>query len=357
MRRHGTFSHPSWSRGERARQTRLLGRLALLATVAFGAGCASSGSAGVTPSVTIPRNPIIAFQEKEDRLFQIGYRLAEANAPFCDRRDMAIGLLLHDMRAYSDPEIIRSALSLHGDIGVQSVARGSPADEAGLRQNDTLLAIDGESFGDAPHESARNWERAAAIARTIAHSATDGSVHLTWRSADGQIREKALGTVLRCASTFELVSGNKRAAADGERVLVGDAFPGFAYSDGELAAVLAHEMAHNLLGHIPLIAREGRGGGRGRSMERDADRMMPWLLANAGFDARSAATMMAKYGPAHGGGLLRRRTHDGWDERVDLIEREIENMQALQQASGDEKANWQEHFEPELRAERTQHQR
>ena len=131
-------------------------------------------------------------------------------------------------------------------------------------------------------------------------------------------------------------------------MLVGADFPGFAYPDDELAAALAHEMAHNLLGHIDYLARAGKGDNRGRNSERDADRLMPWLLANAGYDPSAASRMMRKYGPRYGGGLLRDRSHDGWDERVELIEAEVEKIKALGWKNGSNSIDWRTYFKPLL---------
>ncbi len=79
-----------------------------------------------------------------------------------------------------------------------------------------------------------------------------------------------------------------------------------------------------------------------RLTERDADRLMPWLLANAGYDPHAAARFMSRWGPRHGGGLLRKRTHDGWDERVEFIGAEIAVVERLMAEQGS--ADWSRHF-------------
>ena len=319
--------------------------------VASLAGLAVVGCAGPTlastDQVVAELSPIEAFQNREARLYAIGYRLAAANAPYCDRTEATLGFLLHDIRAYGQPDAIRAILGLTGDIGVQAIAPDSPASEAGLRQNDTLLVIDGTPLEDDADKT-KNWQRAAALQAAIAASGEDGNVALRWRNKAGEEYAAAIPAVRTCASTFELLSDDAGAAADGKRVLVGAEFPGFAYPDDELAAALAHEMAHNLLGHIDYLARAGKGDNRGRNSERDADRLMPWLLANAGYDPSAASRMMRKYGPRYGGGLLRDRSHDGWDERVELIEAEVAKIRELGQKNGSTSADWRTLFTPLL---------
>jgi hypothetical protein len=313
-------------------------------------GCVTANAAD-EESFARQSHPVLEFQNKEDRLYQIGYRLGVSNARYCARRQPTLGLLIHDARAYAAVDKVRSVLGLSGDIGIQSVAKGSSADLAGLKQNDILLAIDGVEIDQFSSSDKPAWYRATALRKLIDQSALDGNVSLTSRSAEGAVLIADISAVDSCASVFELISGDDGAAADGTRVLVGENFPGFAYADDELAAILAHEMAHNLLGHIPFLKKLGNGDGRARNSERDADRLMPWLLANAGYDPEAAVRMMRRYGPRYGGGLLRRRTHDGWDERVVLISEEVEKVRSLSEDTRGVSVDWQMYFEPLLEIE------
>ncbi|MBY6013498.1 hypothetical protein KUV75_01080 [Qipengyuania gaetbuli] len=285
------------------------------------------------------------FQSKEGVLFRTGYRLAVANAAYCDAVKPSVGLLVHDARAYARPDAVRTTFGLAGDIGIQSVADGSPASLAGIGQNDTLLAIDGIDIAQIEAGERKDWVRASAIADQIEKSAKDGTVILEWRKPDGRVINLPLAAQTVCASRFELLSGKDGASADGERVLIGENFPGFTYSEPEFAALLAHEMAHNLLGHIPYLIERGNGGGRVRMTERDADRLMPWLLVNAGYDPAAAADFMRRWGPRHGGWIFRNRSHDGWDERVELIEAELPAIAAV---TRDGRVDWRNHFRPLL---------
>ena len=325
------------------------------ATIALGLllfflpGCsAAANSADLNSADTA--NPIAEFQAKEDRLFQIGYRLATANAEFCDDPVQSAGFLIHDASAYSQPDAVRTLLGLSGDIGVQSVAIGSSADRVGLRRNYTITHIDGQSVDSVSSAGKSDWRRAAKLRIDITQSLADGSLSLGWKDLDGSAHFATIKGIARCSSEFELISRDSGAAADGDRVLVGENFAGFGYAEDELAAALAHEMAHNLLGHITYLGEYGSGNGRGRDTERDADRLMPWLLANAGYDPWAASRMMRRWGPRHGGGFLRKRSHDGWDERADMIENEIGVVSTAAVRSDDGKvtANWRDDFIPLL---------
>ena len=322
------------------------GTLVVLGHLSLGLGaCAPAVSAEPVFAPSPAQNPLEIFQSKEDVLFRTGYRLAAANAAYCDAVRPSVGILIHDAKAYSQPDAVRTAFGLTGDIGIQSVAPGSSAAMADIARNDTLLTIDDLDVSQIEVGERKDWERASVIADLIEQSAKDGTVTLGWRKPDGRVFDAQLAAETICASRFELLSGKDGASADGERVLIGEDFPGLSYSESEFAALLAHEMAHNLLGHIPYLTENGNGGGRLRTTERDADRLMPWLLVNAGYDPAAAADCMRRWGPRHGGWIFRNRSHDGWDERVELIEAELPAIAAV---TRDGRADWRTHFRPLL---------
>ncbi|MCP5392203.1 MAG: hypothetical protein H6920_11355, partial [Sphingomonadaceae bacterium] len=99
-----------------------------------------------------------------------------------------------------------------------------------------------------------------------------------------------------------------------------------------------------ILRHPQWLSAHGRKRRDVRETEREADRMMPWLLANAGYDPQAAVRFMQRWGPKNDGGLLRKRTHDGWDERVDIIAAELPLIRAAMAGGGE--ADWTQRFVP-----------
>jgi len=94
------------------------------------------------------------------------------------------------------------------------------------------------------------------------------------------------------------------------------------------------------------LEREGRGRRNIRLTEREADRLMPWLLANAGYQPSAASRFMARWGPDHSGGIFRKRSHDGWDERLEFIEAELVQIDKVRHADGS--ADWHSHFRRDI---------
>jgi predicted Zn-dependent protease len=149
----------------------------------------------------------------------------------------------------------------------------------------------------------------------------------------------ANGTQPRCVSLFWVdPKSTKDAGADGERVRVTSGLIAFLVNDDELAAVAAHELAHNQLGHPALLDGLKKGRAKAlRTTEIEADQLAIWLLANAGYDPRAAVRMWQRLGP-------RFSKTPRLAERLTFIEREIAMRDAAAPKGG-------RHRPPQLTAE------
>ena len=120
---------------------------------------------------------------------------------------------------------------------------------------------------------------------------------------DGAPVDVTLTGTPACRSRFELrPTGEYGASADGDIVGITSAMLGFMVDDDELAAILAHEMAHNLLEHRKrlnaagiqrgLMQQLGRNARLTLATEIEADRLSIWLMANAGYDPAGAMPLL-----------------------------------------------------------------
>lgn len=290
------------------------------------------------------RAALATLQAEDLRLQTIGWTLATANARFCDARP-AIGLLLQDMANYEQPARMRAAAGIAADVAVEAAVPGAPAALAGLSPNEEIVAINGRAMAALPPAKAGDWRRLTSLHDAIdAALARDGAVRIAWREA-GTVREADITGVPACPTRFELLDSGGRAAADGTRVVIGRKFAGFGYPEDELAAALAHEFAHNLLAHRRWLKGAGRKARNIRATEREADRLMPWLLANAGYPPDAAVRFFRKWGPGNDGWIFRAPTHDGWDERAAFVEGELPQIAQLMARAG--AADWRMHFRRE----------
>ncbi|RDC61218.1 hypothetical protein HME9302_02437 [Alteripontixanthobacter maritimus] len=296
------------------------------------------------------RRSIAKMQSQNAALQTFGYRLAKANAPFCSRAITSIGILLHDRAAYDRPDIARRMFHAASDIGVQAVAGGSAAARASIPVNAAILAVDGVP---PPEPQTPLWRRLTAMHDAIdASLMADGSVAITWTTdtgASGASITTLTGDPV-CRTRFEIHPKTDRASADGERVIFGTEFAGFDYAPHEFAAAIAHELAHNILAHRARLNATERTSAAIRVTEREADLLSPWLLANAGYPPRAAEAFMRRWGPDHGGGLFRKRTHDSWQDRAAAIGREMALIESAQAGQPDgTKLDWRLQL-PRIRA-------
>lgn len=291
------------------------------------------------------RAAIARFQAADQRLQDVGWQLARANAPFCPRVVPSIGLQLQDMASYGAPAIARAALGLTGDFAVETAARGSPAALSGLfPRNREIRRLERFDPNDWPAGPPMEWQRLVRAHDHIEAMLTEhGGITITF--ADGAAAR--VQPVEVCATRFELMGEGRKAVADGARVVIGIGFPAFAYPEEPVfAALVAHELAHNVLGHDAWLDRNGRAPRNVRRIEREADRLVPWLLANAGYDPAAAVTFMTRWGAAHDAGLKLRRSHQGWDERAEAMADELPGVVA--QIAGTGRADWATQFRREI---------
>lgn len=290
------------------------------------------------------RAQISRFQDADQRLQDVGWQLARGNVGFCPKVVPSIGLQLQDMASYGAPAIARKALGLKGDFAVETAARGSPAAANGaLTRNREIVALERFDPNQWPAGPSMDWQRLVKAHDHIEAMLTEhGGIALGF--ADGSAVR--LLPVEVCATRFELMGDGAKAVADGSRVVIGINFPAFAYDEPVFAALVAHELAHNVLGHDAWLDRNGRNRKHVRRTEREADRLIPWLLANAGYDPAAGVTFMQQWGSQHDAGLSLLRKHDGWDERAEFIAAELPLIAELMGREG--RADWTAHFRREI---------
>ena len=280
-----------------------------------------------------------ALRNVDLRLATIAYRLTTANAALCRRVSPTPGWAVHSLGQY-DPALrttARTVFGFEGPIAVEAVVADAPAARAGIAANDTLLSINGVPVATiAPGDTASSAARDTALAR-IADAPADRPLQVTILH-DGKRETRIIPASPGCRSNFEVLLGpDMEASADGTIVQIGVKF--FEkYSGDEVAVVVAHELAHDILDHRKrldaakvnrgLLAEFGRNGRLFRQTEDDADTLGMYLLRNAGYDPQLAVRFWREHGGDVDGGLFRSRTHRSSSARAQRIADEIARIPA-----------------------------
>lgn len=312
---------------KRLRRGLTITRAALLIVVTVcQMGYASAASAGHNGSLE-------GLRSADERLAATLFRLIVANNALCPDHMAATGLVLHDLAAY-DPEVRPEAqryFDFEGPVGIEAVVPGSPADLAGLRANDSIVAVNGASIGgEDPLVSVRD---------AIGHADAVG-VSLTVVRG-GRRNTFLVRPVAACDARGEVkVTDDLNAQTDGDLIQVDSGLMNLVADPQEFSAVVAHELAHIVLDHPRrlteahvsrgLLKGIGRNARLIKQTENEADRLSVTLMANAGYDPKAAVRYWLVYGPQlkdHGGFGS---THSSWQERVKLISLAASQISAQQ---------------------------
>lgn len=304
---------------------------------------AGPGSPVLAQTAPVADAGLAALRASDVRVLTVGFRLAIANAPFCRVTENAIGLTLHHIGQYGDAAAARATFGFARDYAVLALVGDGPAAQAGIRTDDAIVALNGAALAPPPAELAiidqPEAYRPVAWADARLRSALDTPPITLTLLRDGRAFDVSVTGMPACRSRFELrPSGDYGASADGDIVGITSAMLGFMVDNDELAAILAHEMAHNLLEHRKrlnaagiqrgLMQQLGRNARLTLETEIEADRLSIWLMANAGYDPAGAIRFWTRYGKQRGKGIFSAPTHYRWKKRVGLFNEEMAKLSA-----------------------------
>lgn len=270
-----------------------------------------------------------ALQASDLRVAAVAYRLALAGNAICPRKAALLGVSLHEPAQYAPElrEAARTAFGLADRVTVLAVAPGSPADRAGLQAGDGLVTIGGQAVAATVPGRKGVFDGVAAAYRALVDTAASGPVSLQ-AERQGRVLPFTLTPVSGCVSQVQLVPAARiEAKADGTNLTITAGLLAYVVSDDELALVLAHEMAHNALGHR--AQKEGQGIRRGlfgsyganaakvREAEREADYLAYFLMARAGYDPAAAAGFWRRLYDGPAGGHSKVTTHPDLQTRLE----------------------------------------
>lgn len=310
----------------------------------------------------------LAFQdliEDQARLFRISYPILARGAALCEGKvrpsaGMRFGNLEDIAKDFRDAAA--KLLGLTNELLIVQVAGGSPAQRAGLREKDVILALQGkpaqkgtgarQKFLEAIAETAKMRKELSFKVRRA------GAEHVISVEHEPACDYPALLHPADAINAF----------ADGRQIVVTRGMLRFVRDDLELAVVVGHELAHNTMKHIEkqtgnvllgtlldiLAASRGvdtqgmfgnlAGLVYSKEFEAEADYVGLYLTARAGYDVDKAPNFWRRMASASPGAIQQRgfgASHPSTPERFLALEKIVEEIRA-KKASGKD-------LKPELR--------
>jgi beta-barrel assembly-enhancing protease len=274
---------------------------------------------------------IRAAAAQDIRVAAVGYRLARggigpARDGLCDGRVSLPGMLVQDITQFSDADrdAARRVLGIGNGPTIIAVIPDSAAAWAGLKAGDEVLAVNAQAVNASVHSAP--YARMAQFERFIDKGLTLGGATLTVRRAGGNA-----GAYLTpqggCASWFQVVSRRSiNARADGRYVQIDGAMVDFVTNDDELATIMGHELAHNVLRHIALKTPS-------KQAEYEADRLGVWLMARAGYDVDAVVPFWTRFEKRTNAGIFADGTHPSPKKRLAAVAAAVAELKA-QRAAG-----------------------
>lgn len=271
------------------------------------------------------------------RVASIGDRLATANASLCHERQYQHGLALHDLSQYprASRREVSALFGLNQGPAVLALADGGAAARAGLRQDDVLISADGSPLprpAAGVHDSFAPTER---MIETLEAAFADGVAELEVRR-NGAVQQIRVRAAAGCASRFQVVPSDTPAAkADGRYVQLTTSLVAYTRDNHELASLVAHELAHNILKHRVRLNEAGvdrnaltlsrRDARLFQLTELEADRLAIHLMERAGYNPAAAVRLWTRQSldPQ----WSKSGFHPPWTKRIEVMEAEIAVIQ------------------------------
>jgi hypothetical protein len=285
----------------------------------------------------------------KQRLHTVSYPILRSASRFCVSNQIyAVGAQGSASADFEGGWKITASKLFGGDEFIITwVAKDGPADIAGLRVNDTIIAVNQVPFGTNQQQQRQFY---AETART--QMAESPVMDLTVKRND-QVFNLSVTQEKICG--YPVVLGNSDAVnayADGKKIIITKGMMRFAQDDQNLALVIAHELGHNLMGHMDKkqsnymlgtlfdlaaaangINTHGTFGSAGASafsqdFEAEADYVALYYMQTAGLPLEGVADFWREMAAEHPGniGSNHSASHPATSERFIAISNTIEEI-------------------------------
>lgn len=183
----------------------------------------------------------------KQRLYNVSYPILKSASQFCPNKQInSAGAQGASSSEFQDRWRVTAEKLLGSDNFVITwVDENGPAAKAGLKLKDKIIAINDVPFDTSPIKNNKFYTE---IART--QTSESPQVKLT-AQREGELVNLTIKQEKICGYPAVLSQSDAvNAYADGKKIIITKGMMRFAQDDQDLALVIAHELGHNLMGHI-----------------------------------------------------------------------------------------------------------
>lgn len=273
--------------------------------------------------------PLFAPETQEQRLERVAYFLRAASVGRCANPEMLTGFSLHDTAAYDADQrtLVEGAYHFGRGIGVRHVVPQSAAARAGFRAGDVITRVNSQDislFQTGLIKSSANYARTERFEDFLNAALTDAPAQIAIRRGPRTVVLTLPGQPGCGGKPVLYRKGGLNAWSDGKYIALTNTMMRFAADDSELAFVVAHEMAHNMLDHarklrgkLMLLASLGIGSRQVKNSEIEADQLGAEILVTAGFPLEGAFSLLSRAGDKMP--IYIAITHPGIKRRIAIV--------------------------------------
>ena len=322
------------------------------------AGCASPTTKqirvdDVAAAVEAQKQREIAFEmwvENRERLNNIAYNIYTSSVPLCeDKTSFSIGIDVVNKYSFSEKmrETAVTLFDVSDAVKIIHVIEGSAAEKAGINNGDFPIEINGWIVPDGEGAAGEFMEK-------LKEARQDGE-KISLKMLSDDMKETINITPDRiCDYDIHLTNDDiVNAFADGKTVVITRGMMRFTNSDTELALVVSHELAHNVMEHINAktqnyilgsifdiaasvygIDTQGMFGRMGanaysKEFEAEADYVGLYMMALAGLDIEKAPNFWRRMAAIHPGSIesSHASTHPATPYRFVALEKTVKEIQ------------------------------
>ena len=285
----------------------------------------------------------------KQRLHNVSYPILKAASQFCANKQInSVGAQGSASADFKDSWRITANKILGSDgFIITWVADNGPAAVAGLAVNDKVIAVNDVQFGT------NNLQHKKFYAEINRIQTSKSPLAKLTLKRDTQVLNLSIKQEKICGYPAVLAESDAvNAYADGKRIVITKGMMRFAQDDQDLALVIAHELGHNLMGHLDKqqtnfmlgtildlaaaangINTQGTFGSAGASafsqdFEAEADYVALYYMNAAGLPLEGTASFWREMAAEHPGsiGSNHSASHPATSERFLAISKTIEEI-------------------------------